>query len=71
MKDELSEIYNGESQRVKYYRQYLYEVACYERYGAKNTITFNEWLEMKGYGREDNNNEDNNTEDNRGGDTIS
>lgn len=28
--------------------QYNYEVRLYEQYGSRNTITFDEWLEIKG-----------------------
>lgn len=28
--------------------QYNYDVGLYEQYGSRNTITFNEWLEIKG-----------------------
>lgn len=28
--------------------QYNYEVGLYEQYGSRNTITFDEWMEIKG-----------------------
>ena len=34
--------------REKAYEQYLYEVACFERWGNTNTTTFEEWLKIKG-----------------------
>ncbi len=33
--------------REEAYKQYLYEVALFERWGQKNTTTFDDWLEIK------------------------
>ena len=30
------------------YRQYLYEVSAFEKYGSLNVISFEEWLNIKG-----------------------
>lgn len=35
--------------REKLYQQYLYEVSSYEKYGSKNSISFDDWLSIKGY----------------------
>lgn len=34
--------------REKLYQQYLYEVSSYEKYGSKNSISFDDWLDIKG-----------------------
>lgn len=38
--------------------QFNYEVGLYERYGSRNTITFDEWLEIKGLSYEKEQKED-------------
>ena len=39
--------------RAKALSQYDYEVALFEQWGSVNTITFEEWLEIKGITLED------------------
>ncbi len=38
-----------ERTRDELYRQYEAEVDLYERFGATNIISFDEWLDIKGY----------------------
>jgi hypothetical protein len=35
------------------YAQYEFEVALFEQWGATNSITFDEWLQIKGIVKED------------------
>lgn len=37
--------------RKELWYQYTAEVASFERFGQKNIITFDEWLDIKGYNK--------------------